>query len=109
VGNADIDAALRRLEKLTQEEALMVAAQALKVTQDFDDKVVGVVHDVQGVHVRVQDIENRVKGLEERKMNSLLDVLDGAQPYPSCLDTILTFCAEALEQMAKDSTSLDRT
>jgi hypothetical protein len=116
VGNTDIDAALCRLEKLTQDEALMLAAQGLKATQDFDDKAVGVVHEVQGLHNRVHDIddtmrgiENTVKGLEEVKMNSLLDVLDSGQPESLVIDTILIFCAEAIEQIENDPISLDRT
>ena len=39
VGKTDIEDALRRLDKLTQEEVRMATAQLLKVTQGVDDTV----------------------------------------------------------------------
>lgn len=38
-GKTDLDAALGRLDKLTQEEAVMAAAQALKATNAVDKRV----------------------------------------------------------------------
>ena len=42
VGRKDIEDALKRLDKLTQEEARMAAAQILKLTHAVDNKVTGV-------------------------------------------------------------------
>jgi hypothetical protein len=42
VGMKDIEDALQRLEKLTQEEALMAAVEGLTMTRDVGDKVEGV-------------------------------------------------------------------
>jgi hypothetical protein len=42
VGRKDIEDALRRLDRLTQEEALMAAAQILNLTHTVDKKVTGV-------------------------------------------------------------------
>ena len=39
VGRTDIEDALGRLDRLTQEEALMVVAQGLETTQGIDDKL----------------------------------------------------------------------
>ncbi len=39
VGITDVEDALRTLDKLTQEEALMAAAQGLKAIQVLDDRV----------------------------------------------------------------------
>ena len=39
VGRKDIEDALRKLDRLTQEEALMVAAQILNLTHTIDNKV----------------------------------------------------------------------
>jgi hypothetical protein len=39
VGMKDVEDALQRLDKLTQEEARMAAAEALKLTRGIDDKV----------------------------------------------------------------------
>lgn len=39
VGRADVEDALGRLDRLTQEEALMAAAQGLETTQGVNDKL----------------------------------------------------------------------
>ena len=41
-GQKDIEDALRRLDRLTQEEALMAAAQILNLAHTIDNKVMGV-------------------------------------------------------------------
>ena len=41
-GMKDVEDALQRLEKLTQEEALMAAVEGLTITRDIGDKVEGV-------------------------------------------------------------------
>jgi ribosome recycling factor len=42
VGRTDIEDALKRLDKLTQDEVRMATAQLLKLTHAVDDKVNGV-------------------------------------------------------------------
>jgi hypothetical protein len=42
LGKTDIEDALKRLDKLTQEEALMANAQVLKVANRIEDKVTSV-------------------------------------------------------------------
>ena len=49
MGKTDIEDALRRLDKLTQEEVRMATAQLLKITQGVDDKVMGIDDKVKGV------------------------------------------------------------
>jgi hypothetical protein len=49
VGMKDVEDALQRLDKLTQEEARMAAAETLKITRGIDDKVEGVDHKVGSV------------------------------------------------------------
>ena len=39
LGKTDIEAALKRLDTLTQEEARMAVAEVLKVTHNMDDKI----------------------------------------------------------------------
>ena len=41
VGRKDIEDSLKRLDRLTQEEALMAAAQILSLTRTVDNKVTG--------------------------------------------------------------------
>jgi ABC-type Fe3+-hydroxamate transport system substrate-binding protein len=72
VGYTDIDDSLRRLGKVTQKEALVVAAQALDAAHRFHDEVIHIANKVQGV-------EGRVKCLEG-KNNPICEILDGAQP-----------------------------
>ena len=42
-GRTDLEDALKRLDKLTQEEARMAAAQLLKITHDIENKVTQVI------------------------------------------------------------------
>jgi archaellum component FlaC len=59
IGRTDIEDALKRLDRLTQEEARMAAVQLLKVANTIDNRVEGVADDV---HV----VDNRVAGVDER-------------------------------------------
>ena len=59
-GRTDIEDALRRLDKLTQEELRMAATQVLKVTRSVEDGVRGVDSRVAGVDRRVKAIDSKV-------------------------------------------------
>jgi hypothetical protein len=61
VGRTDLEDGLGRLDRLTQEEARMAAAQGLKATHSVDSKV--------------QVVDNRVKGVDDK----LHVVFNGAQ------------------------------
>ena len=50
IGRTDIEDALKRLDRLTQEEARMSAAQLLKVTNTIDNRVAGVGDRVKDVN-----------------------------------------------------------
>jgi len=74
--------ALKRLDKLTQEEVRTAIAQNLKATHTIDDRVKGVVdkvlavgHAVRGVDARVANIDDGVQAVNDRVMV----VIDGAQ------------------------------
>jgi hypothetical protein len=58
VGRRDIEDALARLGKLTQDEVRMVAAQVLKTAHGVDDKVQGVSTQVQAVDERVNTVHD---------------------------------------------------
>ena len=89
IGNNEIEDALKRLDRLTQEEARMASAQLLKVTNAIDSEVreiadnVLVANDrVAGVDDRVACVDNRVKEVNDgvKVVNDkLLTVIDGAQ------------------------------
>jgi hypothetical protein len=49
VGRTDIEDAMKKLDKLTQEEALMASAEALKLVRSVDKKMDTVLDGVQRV------------------------------------------------------------
>ena len=49
MGRKDIEDALRQLDRLTQEEALMAAAQTLNHAYTIDNKVTGIENKLKGV------------------------------------------------------------
>ncbi|KAH9178014.1 hypothetical protein EDB89DRAFT_2239731 [Lactarius sanguifluus] len=69
VGRNDVEDALQRLDRLTQEEARMAAVEALMITRGIDDKMDGVNEKVQCVNTKVEGIDNKVgsvtQGVEE--------------------------------------------
>ena len=66
IGRTDIEDGLKRLDKLTQEESRMAAAENLKVTHAVDDRVKGVADTVAGIDNRVAGVDDRVAGVDER-------------------------------------------
>src|SRR6266404_7943550 len=66
VGRKDIEDALERLDKLTQEEARMAAAEALVITRGIDDKVNDIDDKVEGVDSKVQGVDSKVQGVDEK-------------------------------------------
>ena len=74
IGRTEIEDALKRLDKLTQEEARMATAQILKTTHTIDDRVAGVAVEVLGVDNRVAGVDDRVKAVDDK----VAAVIDGA-------------------------------
>ncbi len=66
IGRKDVEDALRRLDKLTQEEARMAAAEVLKITRSLEDNVKNVADKVQGVDGTIQGVDNKVQGVDDR-------------------------------------------
>jgi hypothetical protein len=60
VGRKDVEDALARLDKLTQEEARMAAAQILRLTHSIDDKVKVVDDKVTGVRDEMKDVNDKM-------------------------------------------------
>ena len=60
IGRTDMEDALKSLDKLTQEEAQMAAAQNLKATHTVDERVRGVANTVAAIDNRVAGVDNRV-------------------------------------------------
>ena len=58
--------ALKKLDKLTQEEARMAVAQNLKATHTVDERVRGVANTVVAIEDGVADVNNRIIGVNDR-------------------------------------------
>jgi len=76
VGNTEIKDALGRIEKLTQEEALIVAAEALDVAHHVHDEVVHVATVVEGVDERVKCLEGKISPFREIIESEQLFLMD---------------------------------
>jgi hypothetical protein len=82
MGKNDIEDALKRLDRLTQEEARMAAAQLLKVTNTIDNRVGGIADNVLVVGNRVAGIDDRVACVDDRVKvidDKIAAVNDGTQ------------------------------
>ncbi|KAH9055813.1 hypothetical protein EDB83DRAFT_1088809 [Lactarius deliciosus] len=73
VGRRDIEDALQKLDRLTQEEARMATAEVLRLTHSVDDKVKGVGFQVEGVNKvvhgvgeGVQRVDHKVQAIDDR-------------------------------------------
>ena len=58
IGKTDMEDALKRLDKLTQEEARMATAEVLKITHTIDDGVKDVREQVLAVDNKVAEVIN---------------------------------------------------
>jgi septal ring factor EnvC (AmiA/AmiB activator) len=65
IGRTDIEDVLKRLDRLTQEEARMAAAQILKVANTVDDRVEGIANNMVSVDNRVADVDDRVAVIDD--------------------------------------------
>jgi hypothetical protein len=66
-GRTDLEDAVNKLDKLTNEEARMIMAQNLKATHTADDRV-------RGVGAKVDNVGSEVKGVNDK----VAILLDGA-------------------------------
>jgi archaellum component FlaC len=114
VGRTDIEDALKRLEKLANEEVRMATAQGLKATHAVDDRVGVVENKVAGVDDRVAGVDDRVARVDERVASvdnrvagvddhvkaiddKVTVVIDGAQPSHQSTHSILIMSLEGKE------------
>ena len=64
LGKTDIEDALKRLDKLTQEEVRMATAQLLTLTHGVDDKVTRIDDEIKIVDGKVTRIDEEIKGVD---------------------------------------------
>jgi hypothetical protein len=81
IGRTDIEDALKRLDKLSHEEAWMGIAQNLKATHTVGESVRRVADQAVAIDNRVAGVDNRVAGVDERVANvdnRVTEVIRGA-------------------------------
>jgi len=66
IGMTDMEDAVKKLDKLTVEEARMAVVQILKATHNVDERVRGVVNTVEDIDDRVASVDDRVAGVDDR-------------------------------------------
>ena len=66
IGRTDIEKAMRKLVRLTEEEGLMTNAQFLRTTKKIEDSVWGIEGGVHGIDNRVAVMNDRMVGVDER-------------------------------------------
>jgi len=66
IGKFDVEDALNRLDKLTQEKARRAVAESLKATHAVDEKVRGVANAETATDNRVAGVDDRVAGVDDR-------------------------------------------
>ena len=64
IGRTDIEDALARLDRLTEEEARMAAAQCLKAMHVVHDGVISVDNHIQQVDNRMQGVSSDVRQVD---------------------------------------------
>jgi hypothetical protein len=66
MGKNNIEHALKKLDRLTQEEARMASAQLLQITNAIDSEVREIADNIIVVDDRVAGVDDRVAGVDER-------------------------------------------
>jgi hypothetical protein len=66
MGKNEIEDALKKLDRLTQEEARMASAQLLEITNAIDSEVREIADNVLVVDDRVARVDERVVSVDER-------------------------------------------
>ena len=74
-GRKDVEDALQRLDKLTQEEARMAAAEALTIARGIDDSVKDVDERVKGVDIKIESMDDKVQGVDHKVGSVIQGVL----------------------------------
>ena len=75
---ADLEDALKKLDRLTQEEARMANAEVLRITHSIYDRVEIVDGNVQEVVDQVGDVSDKVQGVDDK----VQVVIDGTRSRP---------------------------
>jgi hypothetical protein len=87
---ADLEDALKKLDRLTQEEARMAHAEVLRITHNIRNEVKIVDGKVEGVGDKVEEVGDKVGDKVQCVDEKVQVVIEGAWGLSSPLETILT-------------------
>ena len=105
VGRTDLEDALKRLDKLTQEEARMATAEVLRTTRAIEEGVTGVGEQVLVIDDRVAGVNNRVVGVDDK----VTEIINGAQIIICRAREMLNFDCSDMKQTANDVNQAKRS
>ena len=77
MGSNDVEDALQELDRLTQVEARMAAAELMRITRTAEDREKGVEKRIQSVGSNVEGVGHRVRGIDD-KMQGIRGGVEGA-------------------------------
>ena len=89
---ADLEDALKKLDRLTQEEARMALAEVLRMTHNVRDEVKVVDSKVESVGDKVEDVEDKVTDLGDKvedvrdKVDDIGDKVEDISDKVQCVD-----------------------
>ena len=109
IGRTDMEDALKKLDKLTQEEARMAVAQSLKVTHTVDERVRGVADTAVAIDNRVADVSDQVAGVNDRvamATHVIDDGVRGIRDQVLVVDDRIKQAANDVNQVKRSSSNL---
>ncbi|KAN0115713.1 hypothetical protein V8E52_006659 [Russula decolorans] len=111
MGKNDVEDALKRLDRLTQEEARMASAQLLEITNAIDSEVRGIAENVLVVDDRVAGVDERVAVVDDRVAcvdDRMKDVDDKVKAVDDKLVAVIDDGKEAREVIHQAADGVDR-
>ena len=95
---------LKKLDKLTQEEARMAVAENLKATHSVDDRVRGVANTVVAIDNRVAGVDDRLAGVDVR-VADVDDRVAGVDVRVAGVDDRIKQTANDVDQVKRPSSN----
>ena len=98
-GKTEMEDALKKLDKLTQEEARMAAAENLRLTHTVDKKVEGVADTLVAIDNRMAGVDDRVAGVDDR-VAGVNDQVAGVDERVAAVDERVAGVDDRVQQSA---------
>ena len=98
-GITELDDGLKKLDKMTNEEARMALAESLRLGYDIVRKVEGVDKKVQGVGAQVTGVDEKVLGVDEK--------VQGVGTQVTCVDEKVLRVDEKVQGVGSQVSGID--